>query len=305
MQVWYRTKAWINEIFSGDVAQETPTAPCSLASRLPQEIVEIVVGYLIYDIDSLLACSMTCYSWYIASFPHLHHTFITRPGYCMWNSKLEWPRSLQGSSKLGLLPFVKKFSIKHSDSFSSPQVFSRKLFNPRRVLHQFSALTNVQELALYRLDIPSFMPCIQQFFGHFLPTVRSLTLACPIGSCRQVLFFIGSFQHLDDLTLYGYEPGPWQGGLPNDLTLVPPFTPPLRGRLEVSRVAVVGLLKDMVHLFGGIRFRHIVLFSVAEAQLLLSACAGTPETLQLYPTDPRGKRYCVQCVRFPGQRSCS
>ena len=130
-------------------------------------------------------------------------------------------------------------------------------------------------------------------------------LAAPIGYCRQVLFFIGSFQHLDNLTLYGYEPGPWQGGLPNDLTLVPPFAPPLRGQLEVSRVEAVGLLKDMVHLFGGIRFRHIVLFSVAEAQLLLSACAGTLETLQLYPTDPRGKRYCVQCVRFPGQRSCS
>ena len=294
MQVWYRIKAWINEIFSGDAPQETPTAPCSPATRLPQEIVDIIVGYLIYDTESLLSCSMTCYSWYIASFPHLHHTFITRPGYCMWNSKLRWPRSLQGSSKLGLLPFVKKFSVKHS--VSSPQVFSPKLFNPRRVLRQFSTLTNVQELALYHLDIPSFMPWVQQFFGHFVPPVRSLTLAAPIGSCRQVLFFIGSFQHLDDLTLYVYEPGPWQGGLPNDLTLVPPFAPPLRGRLEVSRVEVVGLLKDMVHLFGGIRFRHIVLFSVAEAQLLLSACAGTLETLQLYPTDPRGKRYCVQCV---------
>ena len=143
------------------------------------------------------------------------------------------------------------------------------------------------------------MPCVQQIFGHFLPTVRSLTLARPIGSCRQVLFFIGSFQHLDDLTLYGYEPGPQQRGLQNDLTLVPPFAPPLRGRLEVSRVGVTGLLKDMIHLFGGVRFRHIVLFKVTETQFLLSACAETLETLQLYPTDPRGKRYYVRCMRFP------
>jgi hypothetical protein len=303
MKIWYRTKVWIKESLSGDTPQETPTAPRSSATRLPQEIVEIIVGYLIYDTHSLLACSMTCYSWYMASFPHLHHTFITRPGCCFWDPKLEWPRSLQGSSKLGLLPFVKKFLVENS--FPSPEVFSRKHFNSRRVLHQFSALINVQELGLFYLDIPSFMPCVRQFFGHFVPTVRSLTLGFPTGSVRQVLFFIGSFQHLDNLTFYGYEHGPQQAGLPDDSTLVPTFSPPLRGRLEVLLVGVAGLLKDMIHLFGGIRFRHIVLFNAAETQLLLSACAETLETLQLYPTDPRGKQYYVKCMWFPCQRSCS
>ena len=64
-------------------------------------------------------------------------------------------------------------------------------------------------------------------------------------------------------------------------------------------MGVTGLLKDMIHLFGGVRFRHIVLFKVTETQFLLSACAETLETLQLYPTDPRGKRYYVRCMRFP------
>ena len=84
----------------------------------------------------------------------------------------------------------------------------------------------------------------------------------------------------------------------------PTLRSPLRGRLEVSRVGVAGLLEDMVHLFGGIRFGRIVLFNVPETQLLLTARAEALETLQLYPTDPLGKQRDVKCLRFPGQRSC-
>ena len=283
MRVWYRPKAWIKKIFT-DAPQETPGTNCSLATRLPQEIVEIIFGHLIYDTRSLLACSLTCYSWYIASFLHLHHTFVTRPGSCFKNPELAWPKPLQKASKLGLLPFVKKVLVKNT--IPSRKAFSRKRFNPR-VLCQFSALTNVRELELSYLDVPSFMPCIQRFFGHFTPTVRSLTLVSPIASRRQIVFFIGLFQHLDDLVFRG-EPGSQWGELPDDCTLIPPFAPPLQGRLEVSCVGAQ-LLKDMDHLLGGIRFRDIAIFNVAGTRFLLSACAKTLETLQLHPTDPRGK----------------
>ena len=40
----------------------------------------------------------------------------------------------------------------------------------------------------------------------------------------------------------------------------------------------------MIHLFGGIRFRCMDLFNVSETQLLVDACAGTLESLRLYPT---------------------
>ena len=220
MQIWYRTKSWVKNILA-DVPQE-PAVHFSSATRLPQEIVKIIVGHLIYGIPSLIACSLTCYSWYIASFPHLHHIFVTRPGICFWGPKFAWPRPLQKAGNLGLLPFVKKFSVE--SSLPSPEAFSRKHLNPA-VLRQFSTLTNVQEPALSHLDIPSFMPRVQQFFGHFVPSVRFLTLAFPVGSPRQILFFIGSFQHLDDPTLYGYEPGCQQAGLPDGSALVPPFAP--------------------------------------------------------------------------------
>ena len=44
-------------------------------------------------------------------------------------------------------------------------------------------------------------------------------------------------------------------------------------------------MKDMITLLGGLRFRHMDLFKVNCAQLVLGACAETLETLRLYPTD--------------------
>ena len=281
-RVWYRSRAKIKQRPSTDTSLEAPsTAYSSPATKLPLEIVEMIITHLIYDMNSLIACSLTCYSWYIASVPHLHHTLVT------WTRSHQlgtgWYTPLQNAGRLGLLPLVKKFCVYGNLEFSPKQ------FN-RRILSQFSALTNVQDLKIYKLDIASFMPRIRRYFGHFLPTVRSLTLSSPGGSHRQIIFFIGLFQHLEDLTLYNGGPEPWGGGAADDPTLVPSFTPPLRGRLVVVDWNMVGLMKDMIHMFGGIRFRYVNIGDVGEARLLLGACAETLETLQLNPAGPYGKQ---------------
>ena len=188
--------------------------------------------------------------------------------------------------KLGLLPLVKKFEV-HEARFDDGDVFSPKRFNSD-ILRQFSALSNVQELGMDRLDIPKFMPRIRRYFGHFLPTVRSLTLREPEGSRRQIIYFIGLFQHLEDLKLLYYWTDSQEEPV-DDLTLVPLFAPPLRGRLTMTCSTWVGLLEDMIDLFGGIRFRYMDLYYVNGMQLLLDACAETLETLRLYPTDLCGK----------------
>ena len=58
----------------------------------------------------------------------------------------------------------------------------------------------------------------------------------------------------------------------------------------VTFLKEVGLLKEMIELFGGIRFRHMDLFYVDGMSLLLEACAETLETLRFYLTDDRGKQ---------------
>jgi hypothetical protein len=233
-RVWYGSQARIKHLFFTDTSPGNPAACPSPAARLPQEIVEKIIGHLIYDTLSLLACSLTCHSWYIASVPHLHHTLATYPQPAGLPRKYEWPGPLQNASKLGLLPLVKKLSVGVLPShriLSTPyKYFTTKRFS-RHILSQFSRLTNVQELTIYNLDIPSFLPSIQQYFGHFLPTLRSLSLVSPKGSSRQIVFFIGLFQHLEDLTLLYCTP---TRELDNDRSLIPLFTPPLRGRLVIA-----------------------------------------------------------------------
>ena len=74
---------------------------------------------------------------------------------------------------------------------------------------------------------------------------------------------------------------------PDDLTLVPSFVPPLGGQLTMTGFTRPLLLKDMIDLFGGLRFRRMNLCGVEGMPLLLNACANTLETLRLYPTNPR------------------
>jgi len=245
----------------------------------------MIIVHLIYDTCSLLACSLTCYSWYLVSVPHLHHTLVTRSNQWSYRPKYAWTRSLRNANKLGLHPLVKKFQVLRADIGDG---LSSRQFN-HCSLRQFSALANVQELEIGDLDIPSFLPRIRRYFRNFFLTVRSLGLIAPKGSHRQIIFFIGQFEYLEDLTLLDGTLDCWVSEPTDDPTLIPPFTPPLRGQLVMMRFRRAGFSKDMVDLLGGIRFRYVDLFDADGMQLLLSACTKTLETLRLYPTDPCGK----------------
>ena len=279
-RVRYRGQARIRKLFAASStsgSQDFPAA--SPASELPQEIIDIIIAHLTHDTLSLLACSLTCRSWYTASVPHLHHTLTIRSRQRPRRPKRRWPDSFRNVSKLGLLPFVKKLRVR--DTEWAIDGLSKSEFN-RRTLGKISALANVQELEIHNLDIPSFLPMVQRYFGHFLlPTVRSLALKTPKGSRRQIIYFIGLFQHLNDLSLskfyrWGNEPA-------EDLTLIPSSTPPLRGRLVMMDIPRDGFVNDMIDLFGGIRFNYMDLFGVRDSQLLLSASAKTLETPRIYP----------------------
>ena len=241
----------------------------------------MIIGHLIYDARSLRTCSQTCYSWYIAAVPHIHRTLIARIG--LRNQKLRWPNPLRRMHALGLLPLVRALWVRGDDKY----IFPPKRSN-WRILRQSSTLTNDRQLAIEHLDIPSFMPRIRWCFGHFLSTVQQLALVEPKGSRRHIIYFIGLFQHLEDLALI-YEGVGFREEPADDLTLIPPFVPPLRGSLMMWCLRDVGLLEDMVNLFGGIQFRHMMLFDVDGMQFLLKACAESLETLQLFPIDPRGE----------------
>jgi hypothetical protein len=283
---------------SADAPNKISPTPPSPATILPLEIVEMVIAHLICDERSLLAFSLTCCSWYTASIPYLYHTLVIPPWIWSNKSKPGWPKQLRSMHKRGLLPLVKKFQIRQFPAlYPGHRALSPTRFNCR-TLRSFWALTNVQELGIEYMDIPRFMPRIQRYFKHLFPTVRSLSLRAPRGTCREIIYFIGLFQHLEDLKLL-YHRFDSQGELYHIgvATLTPPFMPPLRGRLTVSGLERMGLLGEMINLFGGIRFCYLDIYDVEATQLLLDACANTLETLRLYSGDPRGKQLSQTCVQ--------
>jgi hypothetical protein len=147
------------------------------------------------------------------------------------------------------------------------------------------------------------VPTIRLCFNHFLLTVQSLALSKPIGSRRNILFFIGLFRHLEDLKLLysrGFRKEP-----PDDLTLIPPFTPGLRGRLTMEHFTWVSMVGDTIRSFGGIRFLHMYLVWVDGEQLLLGACAETLETLRFDLSDPQSEAVSLKGVQGDNQRFLS
>ena len=279
-------------LFLNSRSESSPQTIISSSSttRFPQEVVDMIVAHLTHNTRSLLACSLTSRSWYIAAVPHLHCTLITSTSYDDCSKKTRWPGPLQAASEFGWLPFVTRLFITGNHQWGfSPEVFCSS------TQCEFSALTNVRELSTRFLNIPSFIPGIQWYFGQLSQTLRSLTLKQPIGSDRQIVFFIGLFPHLEDLTLDPSRKSSLEKL--GDRTLVPPFVPPLRGWLTASYLGGDGLAKAMIDLFGGVRFRHMNLDGMDGAQHLLYACADTLETFQLRPADLRGERFSSKGIQ--------
>lgn len=246
---------------------------------LPQELVDMIISYLMYDTRTLLACTMTCFSWYIAAVPHLHYSLTTyrQAGYIdLRHEKYHWPRPLKKSYKLGLFPFVNRLSIRWTEFEFNAKWFDKTTFR------YFSALTNLRVLRINKLQVSGFMPRIRQYFGHFAPALQDLCLIEPCGTYRQILYFIGLFPKLQNLRLSylrfvtEHESSAEQ--------LIPLSAPPLCGTLVFKRYNGEALVKGMIEFFGGLRFRYVNILQVDCTGLVLEACAETLEKLRLCPS---------------------
>jgi len=286
--IWYRGKAKLRTLLA-NAPPETHTTP-KPAIPIPLEIVEMIIAHLIYDLRALKACSLTCYSWYIAAVPHLHHTIIFRETN-IGIAHVEL-KPLSKLHELGILPLVREIRVRQSNRprpWFTPQAFSR------RDLRYFSAFTNVRKLKLERLDISSFIPEVERYFGQFSTTLRSIALFAPLCTPRQLSYFLTLFSNLDDVEIRGFYPPPFP---PRDTTpdteLVPISAPKLRGMLIVSSFREVETWKDLIASCNGLRFYYMDLRSVAGcAPILLKACSETLDTLRFSPVEAIGKWFCV------------
>jgi hypothetical protein len=142
---------------------------------------------------------------------------------------------------------------------------------------------NLQDLTIADLEFSKFPVGVGVYFGHFSLTLRSVALSCPKGTRRQLLDFFRLFPKLDDIKISDYNARPEAHEAL--YTQLVPIRGGLRGRLTLKRFGERGLLKDIIVAFGGMRFTSMDLRGVSGMQFLLEACAGTLETLHIYPDE--------------------
>jgi hypothetical protein len=273
--VWRRTKANINRLL-GNASQEACTAH-GPASRLPYEVVEMIIAHIAHDLETLKAYSLTCCSWYIAAVPHLHHTLTLKDD--MPNTARNKLKPLSQLHRLGLMPLIREIRVEQKQIWFMPQAFSR------RDLRYFSAFENVHTLRLKYLDISLFIPGIERYFGHFSPTLRSVVFFGPLCTPRQLSHFLSLFSNLDDIKIRQFSTHALNVTIP-DAELVPFSAPRLQGRLVVYNFDLVEVWTRLITVGGGLRFKYMELGKFGGcAPILFEACADTLETLRFYGMD--------------------
>ena len=286
--VWYRGKAKVDRLLDNTPPGTHITRKSSIF--LPHEILEMIIAHLIHDLCALKACSLTCYSWYTAAVPHLHHTVTFREhGFGIAHAKL---KPLSELHKLGIIPLVAEVRILQLNELCP--WFTPQAFSPRD-LRYFSAFTNVQKLGLTRMRIYSFIPEVERYFGQFFATLRSIALFAPYCSPRQLSYFLSLFSNLDNIEIRGFPPStlPFLPTIP-DTKLFPISPPKLQGRLMLASFREVETWKDLITSCGGLRFRNMTLRSVANCvSVLFDACSETLETLRVFPADAIRKYFSM------------
>ena len=261
---------------------EASVAVYNRTIMFPQDVVDIIVANLGDDIQSLRAVSTTCRPWYLAAAPYLHHT-LTLCGPPLDRARVDL-EPLAKLHKLDLLPFVKKLWIR-TPPIREPWISPKKF--DRRTLRHFSALTNVQQLRIEKFDLSKFMPGVERYFGHFAPALRSISLKILSSTQRQLLYFLALFPNLDDIEIECYPTSnPGITAEPDPGVAVPFSAPSLRGQLKLKHFPSKAMIRDMITLFGRLRFRYMDLCDVEGSQLLLEACADTLQTARIGPTIP-------------------
>jgi hypothetical protein len=257
---------------------------------LPQELIDYIVEMLYDDIRTLKACSLTCRSMFASARHLIHQTlYLTPQNNQSVLTEEEIPR-YQGQDRLnfelrflaymgewGFLRYVRRVHIRGFHPFTPGILLPH--------LHHFQTLDRIHAFTFDHYNTDPWAILDTSCFIHFYPTLTSLTLRRPSGHYRLVLKFALQFPNLEDLCIE------WPGSDEvSEGVIVPAIVdqfPPLRGHLRL--VGLGGAVRwptDFAHeLQSGINFRSVEIeeSSAGYTQDILSACAGTVESLSLVP----------------------
>ena len=255
---------------------------------LPQELVDYIVDMLHDNIPALKACSLTCKAMFASTRHLIHRTLQLTPDNTLSVLTPEEKRHYERGNRdveLRLLSFMGERDLlqyARRVHICTPNPFTPDILLPH--LHYFQSLNRVHTLTIDHFCADEWVDYHATCFGHFYPTLTSLTLSHSIGH-KRLLHFVLQFPNLENLSIEQPE-FDWRGfesRLAEAAT--PGLSPPLRGCLRlVGQGPSVHLSTD---LFGeppkGFNFRSVELedFPRDLAQHALSACAQTLEDLTI------------------------
>jgi len=258
---------------------------------LPDDIICEIFSLL--DVEALKSCSLTgkALSCWAKPFIHrtLHLTYRSGdpqkprvPG--RWN-ELE---GLPTLGERGLLQHTRHISVALPYSLHFPRTSLHPCGLDPHIQH-LHALTNLRSFKARYLDISSFIPKMEEYFGAFLGTLQSLELESPTGDHKQILYFACQFPNLRDLKITSFRlcPNPTYNGGPHfEIDTSPPFDGTLDLNWNVGPesdpMGAHPFLHDLVALPSGPKFRTLKISECTSSnlQLLIDACAPTLECME-------------------------
>ena len=246
--------------------------------RLPQELVDCIVGYISEDRPTLFACTHLSRTWYIAARAHLYRTFTV-----LDSAGFDAADDLQG---MGMIHLVRKIVVSrqiHQMDFLLPETMTR--------LHTF---THLQELDIRYLNVGQQLLWLHEHCDILKSTVRTLTLRYPRGGIKELLCFISLFSSLENLTVDSID----RDFTPEVFVPVLETSPPLTGRLALTGIFDQEFMSGLVSLQKGVKFRTVDLQFCGEVHEIIDGCAGTMERFICQPSDFHGRSSSLCTLRW-------
>ena len=246
--------------------------------RLPQELVDEILGYLLDDLNALKACSRTCKSLFGATRPLIHQRLclVSRPAglghpkeprSSLRKRTPEAFKRLIDADRSGLLRYTRYLTFKIEDDSFNPE-------NMQKYHPHLRSITNLHSLTLMPFRVRPFIPVFNECFGTFTRTLRHLDIRNAHTTELQILYVISRFPLLEDLTVISPiedAADPWEHHP------VPATTqsPPLRGTLVLVQMGSRELFEGLGALPSGLNSRSLEFFRCRESQVVLDACSHT------------------------------
>jgi len=248
---------------------------------LPGDVIYEIFSLL--DLESLKSCSLTGQAISLSAKPFLHRKlYLTprdRPGLPREpNTPGDW-KEFRGLSALGQRNLLKH--TRHLSIFLGRNPLFPYDLQPH--IQWLRTLKNLRSITTRWLDIPSFIPKMEEYFGAFLESLQSLELEYPRGDQKQILYFACQFPNLRNLRIKGTQDhihSMRNGGPHFDINTIPPLDGTLDLELNTGSDKSAHLvLNELITL--PLKFRTLKLLgcSGAGSQLLVDACVPSLECM--------------------------